>query len=90
MRVVSRERWSRLGRLVACGAAVVLSAGVCPQQSGVNPEVVQALTDLNDGMASLSQQTADMQEQIDSLHLKLARQDTLIQRLLSITPLPSP
>ena len=91
MRAVSRTRWRRLARMCACGAAVVLVAGVCPQQSGgVSPELVQTLNDLGDAIASLNQQTAEMQEQIDSLRAQVARQDTLVRRLADMTPLPSP
>ena len=59
--------------------ALVLTLACTPQPADVN--TAQQLVDIADAMNALRNENAILQEQIDSLRIVTARQDTIITRL---------
>ncbi|MDQ6886924.1 MAG: hypothetical protein M3068_06475 [Gemmatimonadota bacterium] len=59
-----------------------LSLASC-QKGGGDMAMGQSVVDLGDAVNSLRQETADMQAEIDSLRAQVAKQDTLMRRLVS-------
>ena len=76
--------------LAALAAAVSLAAaGGCVRlPSNDNISQGQLLLELSDALGELRGQDAMLQEQVDSLRLVLARQDTLLARLANATGVP--
>lgn len=65
---------------LAIALAVAAALGACtPQPTDVN--TAQQLVDIADAMNALRNENALLQEQIDSLRMVTARQDTIITRL---------
>ncbi len=60
----------------------VLSMASCQKGSG-DMAMGQSVVDLGDAVNSLRQETAGMQTELDSLRAQVAKQDTLLQRLVS-------
>ena len=50
----------------------------------------QALVDLGDQLNAFRQDNAVLQQQVDSLSLVVARQDTLLRRLATMAGIPQP
>lgn len=82
------RRWT----LVRVGAIIVtaLALGSCIRESTANANVGQTVMEIGDAVRALQQETAVMQDQVDSLLKVVARQDTLIRRLSGIAPAPQP
>ena len=59
-----------------------LSLASCQKGSG-DMAMGQSVVDLGDAVNSLRQETAGMQAEIDSLRAQVAKQDTLMQRLVA-------
>jgi septal ring factor EnvC (AmiA/AmiB activator) len=80
---------SRSGALVRGGCialALALSAGCrSPQQDAY---LVEQLRQMADELNASRQQTADIQTQLDSLSVVVARQDTLLTRLAGMAGVP--
>ena len=76
--------------LAALVAAVSLAAasGCVRLPSNDNISQGQLLLELSDALGELRGQDAMLQEQVDSLRLALARQDTLLARLANATGVP--
>ena len=76
-------------RHLALPVAVVLAAGSC-----INPRaqvnVAQAVIDMGTAVQNLQQDMQDANTRIDSLRAVVAHQDTLIDRLATLTNVPWP
>jgi septal ring factor EnvC (AmiA/AmiB activator) len=67
-------------------AALVLAAGCrSPQQDAY---LVEQLRQMADELNASRQQTADIQNELDSLRVVVARQDTLLTRLAGMAGVP--
>ena len=85
MAPMSRSSRARI-RVAALACALTLFAGCRnPQADAYVAEQLQAL---GDEVNAARQQEADMQGQIDSLRMVVARQDTLLNQLASMAGLP--
>ena len=81
----SRRRGPRLAL-----AALLLSALGAACVAGPGQEISQAelLLDMSDAVSHLRVESAVLQEQVDSLHAVVARQDSLLRRLAAVTGTP--
>lgn len=70
--------------MVACAAAACARP-----DTGAPVHTGQALIELSDAINDVRQESAVLQEQIDSLRLVVARQDTLVMRLAAIAGVPT-
>lgn len=64
----------------------VLGAGCLPTEHDL--QVAQSIVEMGDAMAQVQQYLGDLQEQIDSLRLVTARQDTIIRQLANLAGVP--
>lgn len=69
---------------------VVLVATGCPSDPVAQADAAQVITELADAIGELQQNNAMLQDQVDSLKLIVARQDTMIARLAAVTGVPVP
>ena len=75
-----------LVRAASIAAALALSTGCrSPQQDAY---LVEQLRQMADELNASRQQTADIQTELDSLRVVVARQDTLLTRLAAMAGLP--
>ena len=76
-------------RLLAAAAfgATALSGG-CLRNPSADAATAQALTEVTDQLGAMQQETAAMQDQIDSLRTALAHHDTLLRRLANMAGVP--
>ena len=73
-------------RVGAAAVALALSAGCrSPQQDAY---LIEQLRQMADELNASRQQTADIQTQLDSLRVVVARQDTLLTRLAGMAGVP--
>ena len=71
-----------------CGAAaLILACAACPA-SRADIAISEQIIQLGDGMNSLRQENAEIQQQVDSLRLVVARQDTVIRQLANLAGIP--
>jgi polyhydroxyalkanoate synthesis regulator phasin len=66
---------------------VILLAGGCTNPR-VQANIAQALNDVGNELTAQRQDMATLQEQIDSLKLAVAHQDTILKRLINVTGIP--
>jgi hypothetical protein len=67
--------------------ALILVAGSCTNPR-VQANIAQALNDVGNELTAQRQDMSTLQEQIDSLKQAMARQDTIIKRLINVTGIP--
>jgi len=80
------SRRSAVVRIGFIAVALALSAGCrSPQQDAY---LVEQLRQMADELNAARQQTGDLQTQLDSLRLVVARQDTLLTRLAGMAGVP--
>lgn len=82
------RRW--LFAPIASAAVIMLGLGSCIRDPTANVSLGQTVLEIGDAVRELQQETAVMQDQVDSLVKVVARQDTLIRRLSGIAPAPQP
>ncbi len=70
-------------RQVACALALVLVCAACPA-SRADVAMSEQIIQLGDGLNDLRQDNAALQQQVDSLRLVVARQDTVIRQLANL------
>ena len=71
---------------VSIAAALALSAGCrSPQQDAY---LIEQIRQIGDELNASRQQAADLQAQLDSLRVVVARQDTLLTRLAGMAGVP--
>ena len=76
-------------RLTLAAAITCAALGACTV-SPADVNTAQQLTDIADAMNALRQDNAILQDQIDSLRVVAARQDTIITRLAAQAGIPLP
>jgi hypothetical protein len=67
----------------ALAAALALGAG-CRPRTDADIQTAQMIVDIGDAVNDLRRDSAALQNQIDSLRLEIARQDTLIRQLANL------
>jgi hypothetical protein len=84
MAITSRSR--HVLRAAWIAAALALSAGCrSPQQDAY---LIEQIRQMGDELNASRQQAADLQAQLDSLRVVVARQDTLLTRLAGMAGVP--
>ena len=76
-------------RRAACAIALVLVCAACPA-SRADVAMSEQIIQLGDGLNDLRQDNAALQQQVDSLRLVVARQDTVIRQLANLAGVPIP
>ena len=74
--------------LVAVGALLVVGSSCEIRNPGTQAELLQTVNEIGDAVNALRQDTGAMQDQIDSLRVVVARQDSLITRLSTAAGVP--
>lgn len=74
-------------RASICAFAIVLVCAACPA-SRADIAIGEQIIQLGDGINDLRQDTAALQQQVDSLRLVVARQDTVIRQLANLAGVP--
>jgi predicted small metal-binding protein len=85
--LILRMRSLHLHRIAVAGALVLVAGCRNPQADAV---IAEQMRDLADELSNAHQETAMMHDQIDSLRLVVARQDTLLRQLAGMAGLPVP
>ena len=70
-----------------CAVALILICGACPA-TRADIAISEQIIQLGDGMNTLRQENAEIQQQVDSLRLVVARQDTVIRQLANLAGIP--
>jgi hypothetical protein len=70
-----------------CAVALVVVCAACPA-SRADIAISEQIIQLGDGMNALRQENAEIQQQVDSLRLVVARQDTVIRQLANLAGTP--
>ena len=81
-------------RRAASGAAIALAISVLASCQPVAPAGIETLGEsvlqLGDAVSALQQENAMLQEQVDSLRVAVARQDTSLRRFANLAGMPLP
>ena len=80
----------RAWRAAAVAAGALAAAGCVQTPGGANATLGQSVVELGDAISALRQDNAVIQEQLDSLRLEVARQDTVIRQLANLAGVPLP
>jgi hypothetical protein len=80
------RRW----RATAAGLALTGALGGCLRNPAADAATAQALTEIADQLGALQQYNAELQSQLDSLRLVVARQDTVLRRLANMAGVSVP
>ena len=70
-------------RQVACALMLTLGCAACPA-SRADVAMSEQIIQLGDGLNDLRQENAALQQQVDSLRLAVARQDTVVRQLANL------
>lgn len=73
-------------RLPMCLAIIVATGGCANPRIQAN--IAQALNDVGNELTAQRQDMATLQDQVDSLRRAMARQDSVIKRLVNATGIP--
>jgi hypothetical protein len=71
----------------ASALALILVCTACPA-SRADVAISEQIIQLGDGMNDLRQDNAALQQQVDSLRLVVAKQDTIIRQLANLAGVP--
>ena len=74
-------------RHVACALALTLACTACPA-SRADVALSEQVIQLGDGLNDLRQENAVLQQQVDSLRLVVAKQDTVVRQLANLAGVP--
>ena len=74
-------------RHVACALALTLACAACPA-SRADVAISEQIIQLGDGLNDLRQENAVLQQQVDSLRLVVAKQDTVVRQLANLAGVP--
>jgi len=74
-------------RQLACALVLTLGCAACPA-SRADVALSDQIIQLGDGLNDLRQDYAALQQQVDSLRLVAARQDTVIRQLANLAGVP--
>jgi hypothetical protein len=75
--------------VAACVAAVLTAACQAPQPAALET-MGETVLQLGDAVSSLQQENAMLQEQVDSLRIAVAKQDTALRRFANLAGMPLP
>ena len=70
-----------------CALALVVVSTGCPA-TRADIAISEQIIQLGDGMNTLRQENAEIQQQVDSLRLVVARQDSVIRQLANLAGVP--
>jgi hypothetical protein len=70
------------------GSAILLAGTGSCMNPRIQANIAQNLNDISNELTAQRQDMALLQEQVDSLKLAMAHQDSVIKRLINITGLP--
>ena len=70
-----------------CAVALIVVCAGCPA-SRADIAISEQIIQLGDGMNTLRQENAEIQQQVDSLRLVVAKQDTVIRQLANLAGMP--
>ena len=70
-----------------CAALLFLVCAGCPA-TRADIAISEQIIQLGDGLNTLRQENAEIQQQVDSLRLVVARQDTVIRQLANLAGVP--
>ena len=76
-------------RHIACALALTFACAACPA-SRADVAMSEQIIQLGDGLNDLRQENAVLQQQVDSLRLVVAKQDTVIRQLANLAGVPLP
>ena len=79
----SRRRIVR-GLLPLLSLATAGIVAGCQASTSADVQTAQMLVDIGDAVNDLRRETSDLQNQVDSLGLVIARQDTIIRQLANL------
>ena len=74
-------------RRAACALALAITCAACPA-SRADVAISEQIIQLGDGLNDLRQESAGLQQQVDSLRLVVAKQDTVIRQLANLAGVP--
>lgn len=87
----SRPAVARPRRALQLSLALALFAlAGCLRDPNADANTAEAITALGDELSYLKQDNAQLQGQLDSLRVVVARQDTLVRRLAGMAGVPVP
>jgi hypothetical protein len=70
-----------------CALALALACTACPA-SRADVAISEQIIQLGDGLNDLRQENAMLQQQVDSLRLVVAKQDTVVRQLANLAGVP--
>jgi hypothetical protein len=70
-----------------CAVALIVVCSACPA-TRADIAIGEQIIQLGDGMNTLRQENAEIQQQVDSLRLVVARQDSVIRQLANLAGVP--
>lgn len=76
-----------MGRRILCGIALILSGASCANPK-VQADLMAEINAAADEINAQRQEMAMLQEQVDSLKFAVAKQDTVIRKLMNLAGLP--
>ena len=74
-------------RHIACAVALTLACAACPA-TRADVAMSEQIIQLGDGLNDLRQENAVLQQQVDSLRLVVAKQDTVVRQLANLAGVP--
>ena len=74
-------------RPIASALALTLACTACPA-SRADVAMSEQIIQLGDGLNDLRQENAVLQQQVDSLRLVVAKQDTVVRQLANLAGVP--
>lgn len=72
---------------VLCALVLALACAAC-RAPGADVAMSEQIIQLGDGLNDLRQENAEIQAQVDSLRLVVAKQDTVIHQLANLAGVP--
>jgi len=88
MRVVLSHEWMKSMRTRRMLAYVLAAAAIGCANPKAEANTAQALNDAANEIGGLKNDLVDLQTQMDSLKATVARQDTLISRIMAVSNIP--
>jgi hypothetical protein len=83
----STPRWRPRPVLVAALFSTGALSG-CLRNPAADAATAQALTEIADRLGAMQQESAELQNQVDSLRVVVARQDTILRRVANLAGVP--
>ena len=74
-------------RHLACALALMLACAACPA-TRADVAISEQIIQLGDGLNDLRQENAVLQQQVDSLRLVVAKQDSVVRQLANLAGVP--